>query len=822
MMGFNRLGAWIVLWTVCLAGLAEWCGGRLGAQEELTSQSPATTGPLAQQQQQQEKARRLAGELLAAVIDVQLRQLRENGLQELPIYGEIAAMRENIEALVQQEMQQVVDLLVRAQSGTREQRLAHLEAARNTTREVVMVLAAERQKLYRRLRISRLAAQVREAIQLQSRVRETTQGLAGRPAGEREQATLLAGQDQHDVRVLYYQLVATLEDVMTWTGPVGAVAGDGLRLLGASRLAVHLANASADLRRGAFEPAAESQREVLRGLQALLELVEAGRGLISSDREQTLQLVRELIERQEQLRQQASAAELTDEQRDRLVDQQTELQRDLANLDAALEAAPESLPLLDQAKAAAGTAAERLFEDDAAQARVQQSQVLGSLAEIESQLERGLSRGLADKSAEQLAAEAQQLEQLDRRLDKLSGEQAEVVERSAEQPAEARGQQERIAAELHEAAQPDELPAAIQSRVEDARQQAAESAGQLREESPEQAADRQEAARAAADALERAIAEVKAVLADTRRRQLAVEVGELARAAEALERAAAAEREVTRQSEQAAQAKVLSPEQARSLAEQQAKVAEVAGDIARGVQRAAPEVAQQLREADQPIQAVGEQLRQAEKMAADPTAGRQAAQQAAQEGKRAAAKLEQAAGDLRRRQGEAARQLAQVVDQQLAQVAAARQAIEQSPLELPAASDLQRTEQALQRVQAARREQQRASGRAASAEAQERAESVAALRQQQQRAEQAAGRQSSGRHASPWEATLQQQKVAEAAEQLAAQAEAAQASGELTAALRQAAAAARQAAEAEFDGNRPPAAAARQEAAAALHRAADA
>src|SRR5258708_1839571 len=40
---------------------------------------------LRHKQQAQEKARALAGELIAAVLDVQLRQLEENGLKSLPV-----------------------------------------------------------------------------------------------------------------------------------------------------------------------------------------------------------------------------------------------------------------------------------------------------------------------------------------------------------------------------------------------------------------------------------------------------------------------------------------------------------------------------------------------------------------------------------------------------------------------------------------------------------------------------------------------------------------------------------------------------------------
>jgi hypothetical protein len=773
---------------------------------------------LTQKQQLQEKARRLAGELVAVVLDVQLRQLRENGLEQLPIYGEIESMSRNIDGLVNEEMQQVVESLVRAQSGSREERLRHFEAARQTTREVVVTLMAERQKLYRRLRIARLAAQVREAIDLQAGVRQTTESLSGKTAEQRERATLAAIQDQQDARALYLQLVVVLEDVTTWSGSIGAAASDGLRLLQAARVATHLTDATDALRKADYPPAIESQGEVLRGLKALLDLVEAGRGLISSDREEALKMVREMIERQQTLREQAADDRLSDQQRNELVDQQTQLQRDLAKMDAALQPFAGAEPLLDQAKTAAAEAATQLFDGDTRQAQAEQGQVIGSLSAIEDQLQRGLAQDLSDKSAQQLMDEVAQLEALETKLDAISEKQQGVVEQAAEKPAEVRETQEQVAQQLDEAGEPELLPPTIQSRLEDAQQHAEQSEQELRDASPEQAEARREAAQQTAKAIDQARAEVKAALADTRRRQLAVEVGELARAAEALERAAAAQRDVARESSQAAkEEKGLSESRAEQLSAEQTKVGQVADDIARGVQRAAPDAAKKLDEARSPIEAARDQLQQAAQ-ASDAKANKQAAEKAAEAGAQAAAKLEQAASELRRRQGETARELAKVADEQLQQVAAAREAVEQATPTLPDAGDpLQKTQQALQQVRAAQTAQDKAAGRTAAAEARQRAEQVEALQGEQQRAEQAAQRVRNGQSRSPLEATLQQQKVSEAAADLAAAADDPAATE-----LKKAAEAAREAAEADFDGRRQQADAARQEARAALDRAAEA
>ena len=97
------------------------------------------------------------------MLDVQLRQLAENGLTGLPIYRDIDSMKGNIAELVDSEMPEIVQLLIEAQSGPQQQRLEKLNAARAQVREVVVRLMAERQKLHRRMQVARLAADVQTA-----------------------------------------------------------------------------------------------------------------------------------------------------------------------------------------------------------------------------------------------------------------------------------------------------------------------------------------------------------------------------------------------------------------------------------------------------------------------------------------------------------------------------------------------------------------------------------------------------------------------------------------------------------------------------------
>src|SRR5579863_8641924 len=67
---------------------------------------------LQRKQEEQQRARTMTRDLLGGVLDVQLRQLEENGLADQEIFRDIKLMRQNLNHLVETEMSKVVDLLV--------------------------------------------------------------------------------------------------------------------------------------------------------------------------------------------------------------------------------------------------------------------------------------------------------------------------------------------------------------------------------------------------------------------------------------------------------------------------------------------------------------------------------------------------------------------------------------------------------------------------------------------------------------------------------------------------------------------------------------
>src|SRR5688500_19068888 len=115
-------GLRIADWRAALAVLIVFCMGAsaLGAESDA----------LRRKQQAQEKARALAGELVAGVLDIQLRQLEENGLKDLSIYKDIASMKGQVHELMKGEMEEVVRLLVLAQEGAQKDHLENFNLDR--------------------------------------------------------------------------------------------------------------------------------------------------------------------------------------------------------------------------------------------------------------------------------------------------------------------------------------------------------------------------------------------------------------------------------------------------------------------------------------------------------------------------------------------------------------------------------------------------------------------------------------------------------------------------------------------------------------------
>ncbi|MDA1166532.1 MAG: hypothetical protein O3B13_25840, partial [Planctomycetota bacterium] len=529
---------------------------------------------LRRKQIDQQRARAMAQKLVSSAIDLQINQLEDNGLTDLPIYKEIRSMRGNIGELVEAEMADVVTMLLDAQQlDSAAERDSKFISARGTIRDIVIRLAVERHNLLRRLRNAEIAEQVKRLIRLEAAVMTVTKGLPEVSQTRREQLAVRAIEDQRDIKGLFLHLVETLADVSSWDGAIGQGATKGLGILKKEDVGLHLDRAGTELAAARFAASAIEQAQVVVGLKKLLDEVLHTQGLISSDSESIFQRIEELAQKQSEIRAKVQNADLTkpDNASD-LTAEQEEFKAELEELVEAVADNPQAAEHVQEAIEAATQATEQIFSEQTEQAVSAQRLVEGHLAALLDKLQQDIQEQLGDKTATELAATVKDLEATKAELEQVKAQQQTASVTAEQDPAKAAQQEKAVAAAI-EAIQaavakrdlPDQLEATIAAAdeaVANAMEAAQKAADAKAPTDSEEQSNSEEAFQNAADAVERALASTTESLAEAQRMEAAVKIGELARAAEALERAAAAERKIAETANEIAAGEAVAPEAA--------------------------------------------------------------------------------------------------------------------------------------------------------------------------------------------------------------------------------------------------------------------
>jgi hypothetical protein len=705
----------------------------------------ADEGDLVRQRlRQQEQAQAIAEELVASVLDTQLLQLSENGLQSSLVYRDVQEMRGQLSSLAEHEMPQIVELLAAAQSAPVAERQSRINQAREKIRNVVVKLVAERQRLYRRMQVANLSVEARQLNEMLSKIHKATRSLTERQSQPTEQLALAAVEDQADVNKLFYQLTASLNDVSTWNGPAAAAAANGLRVLRVTHVEQQLQAAAAGLDASEFASAADSQQLAIRGLAALIEKLEEAQGNSDADRQAGIELIRELIIRQSVLRDATRVTDINERSLEGLIERETNIHKDVGELTKALAAFAATASLVEQAKTAAFDATASLFESKIDTALNQQANVVSNLAQLESVLRRGGEGDNRNWSAAELAEYIARLETLALHVTKsLKPLQALAT------PADDADRASRLstaARELSSAQQIGQFRSSVAVRLSNA-QEAVAGQGSLAEVISE---------------IKRLDAEVSGELADTRRRHKAVELGELARAAEALERAGAASAEIARRVAAAANAP-LESDQWAVLYQENSNAAAVAERIAVGIESSASNAAQILADTKVHFANAARFLNLPENQGRARTPAM--CSECAASAKQASEQLAAAAAELRLQQLRAASELEAIASDQFAEADAVRmdvhkaaEAMDTEAVELLEALELAR----LQLVDATI-DHTRAEGRDAAANALQHGFHLAQLQRSQLAADRAAEAWLSGSAHNPLDAAYQQQLVADSA-----------------------------------------------------------
>lgn len=728
------------------------------------SLSAAQPDNLARREETQKRVRAMARDLVSGVLESQLRQLEENDLTSTQWYRDISLMRKNLDALIEAEMPKVVELLGRLPAASGKEREDTFVQARKKSREILVELLTQRQSVLRRLRMAEMAAQVRQLIARQTKVLRTTESLPEKTPSEREAAMVPTAEDQRDIKEMFLKLEDVLKDVANWGGEVGAEAAGALRLIETGRVESELNTAVRSVEQAQFPKAAESQKNVIRVLEALLKTVERVQGLLKEDRSAVQRAIEELAQRQKELREATSQPDLAPQDTEQLRERQDAVKGDLAELGKQAEETPAAEPL-QEARKAAEEATAKLFEGKPGEALAQQDKVLENLEKAARQVQQAAPPSPALKP-DQLAKAISDLEAAKRDVEKIQAEQKQASTAAKDKPQDAQRQESQIAQELGEVPRNRTLPQPVTERLGEAKEAASDAAGAMDRPQP----DRRDATQRAEQAIQRAAAEIDAALADARRRQLAQNVQQLAAAAQSLEQAAAQEHRIAQEAQQAAEGPGLSADHARDLGQQQAGVQKTAADVAQAVEQAAPETSKLLSEAAKPMQQAAGQLQAAQQQPGE--ASGPAATEAGKQAQDAASKLSQAAEKLRQELGREGRQLAQMADRQLQAAQQVQEAVQNAMAARPEsiAKRLERLAQAEEKVRQAAADQQRAAGRPEAAQAMDLAAGIRKALQKQDAADRAARALNKRPDASPLEAVTKQEDVAQSAGQLAKEA----------------------------------------------------
>ncbi|MCE9548470.1 MAG: hypothetical protein K8T25_23595 [Planctomycetia bacterium] len=723
---------------------------------------------LRRQQADQQQARLIARELVSTTLDLQLRQLEDNRLAEgNPLYAEIRDMRGSVDGLIDREMRGVIDLLVQARNAQGRQQEEKFAQARDLVRQVVVRLATERNRLRRRMHAARLAVEAQQVLELQRRTHEATKALptvAGQD--ERETRTLKVIQDQHDVRTLYLQMVGLLGEVSSWSPPTGPAAVRGLQMLKAHRVEEHVRAAVDGLEHVQFAQAIENQQAVIDGLVALLSRIDTARTSGIADRATLLRWISELRERQRKLLDETAKSQLTPQQAGPLARQQQSIHEGLGQIADELSAVPQVEANLRDAKAAALQAVVEIRAAHVAPATAQQKMVIDQLTALEKVINDTPLLATEGKSAHELGDMVAQLRQLQTKLIGLRLQQTQAEQAVAGNLPLAADLEKQVAASLaEERPRLSTLPAAVGAWLEQAAT-AAHDAAQAAQAQPDRAASR---VGLASDALRRAEAEVAAALADAQRTALAVEVGELNRAIEVLERAAASERRQAQLAIQASRGKGLAAVEIKGMLAEQQKIDQLSVKIAAAVQGIVDEAAGPLQAARTAIAKTSIELQRAAQQPAASEPARQASTQVAGGANESAMHLLKAADVLRRNLRRAAGDLEKIAASQLQAVSAVERQVdkqlegEKSDL----SAKLTQLADARRQVLAAEVDQLRAAGRTDMAEMRALSQKLDLARTAQNAADSEARRLAEGVANTPLDAAERQQASADALADLA-------------------------------------------------------
>ncbi|MGQ9771347.1 MAG: hypothetical protein ACUVQG_12410 [Thermogutta sp.] len=391
------------------------------------SVSQAASTDLLRKQNLQQQVRQMAKRLVADRLTEQILQLEENGLTHLPLYAELREMQGHLDELVETHMKEVLVALEQLIQAPPEKQPALFQFAREKSRNVLVRLLIEREKILRRLRIAEIEERVVRLIERETGVLEKTRKVPIENSFQQVASAVAIREDQQDVYTLFRGLKEALSQIETWGGRVGTEATAALAALAETQVDDLFVQSLQRLSEGQLIEAARLEGEIIAALQALLERIRRFQGELESDSKDAVRrAIEEMAKRQEDLRRQTLSAENNPQQLEPLTESQLQLQKEIEQAVQKLSQSPQPL---HQAAQAAAQATDTLFQGDIPQAAEHQQSVVDHLREAAESLENeatGVHTAEGMPDAQTLTAELADLRQVKTELEKIRRQQDQI------------------------------------------------------------------------------------------------------------------------------------------------------------------------------------------------------------------------------------------------------------------------------------------------------------------------------------------------------------------------------------------------------------
>ncbi|MEX0867642.1 MAG: hypothetical protein WD030_09805 [Pirellulales bacterium] len=567
---------------------------------------------MAQDVASQQTARRLTRQLVADVLDLQLRHLDENNLQTAPIHGEVRRMRDQLDALVEGPMSEVVALLAEAEAAEGDARAGLRQQAATAARRILADLIAQRRLLQLRLAALNLAADAKQVHAAQEQLIARTEQAARLGGVDRELRAIELADQQRAVATLADALRTRLEETSRQNIELSETANEMLTAWRQSRLDESMTAAAAALELGGAEPSLAHQRQAEQALRRALSAAEANLPEQAAARPDPLaDTLNGLIARQQELRARVGGGLPNDQAAEAATREQAELAAEMKQVRADLPDDAELQAASQRAVERSEAAADALFQRNTTTAAEEQAAALAAMRDLAEALPEGAagepSQGTAgeSQSSQQLQQAAADAEKLADYLARLAELPQQVARENPDDPAAVAEAQEFLADKLNKVGGARDWRPPLDEALRQAEQAAAEAA----QAAPAEAARKNQAAGENLAAAQQAAEQMAEA---SRQEAAAARFGELSRAADALDRATAAEQQIA---DRPAAASWDAPMLNRD-AQQQQTIRNMSQHLAESLQRDAPQLADELRAAGDAVEQLGGQLQQAAATAA--------------------------------------------------------------------------------------------------------------------------------------------------------------------------------------------------------------